>query len=66
MEKQNHVRHLSEISAHALATPENSSFGGLRQAVGTALGAKKLGYSFFTVPPGKLPFPFTSTTATKR
>ncbi len=58
MEKHKNVGHLSEISPQVLAAPEGSSFGGLRQAEGTAVGAKKLGYSLFTVPPGKAAFPF--------
>jgi uncharacterized cupin superfamily protein len=38
--------------------PEGSAFGGLRQRASVAIGAQKLGYSFFTVPPGKAAFPY--------
>jgi uncharacterized cupin superfamily protein len=41
-----------------MKTPDGSSFAAERQRVGAAIGAKKLGYSFFTVPPGKTAFPF--------
>jgi len=52
------VIHLSEVPSETMKVPEGSSFGGARQRVGAAIGAKKLGYSFFTVPPGKAAFPF--------
>lgn len=58
MEKSRNVVRLSEIPAEPLKTPEESAFGAVRQRVGAAAGAKKLGYSFFTVPPGKAAFPF--------
>jgi uncharacterized cupin superfamily protein len=49
---------LSEVPVEQMKVPEGSSFGGLRQRVGAVIGAKKLGYSFFTVPAGKTAFPF--------
>ncbi|MDP6559205.1 MAG: cupin domain-containing protein [Candidatus Binatia bacterium] len=52
------VVHISEVTSEALKTLDGSSFGALRQRVGAAVGANKLGYSFFTVPPGKAAFPF--------
>ena len=58
MAKHNHVAHLSEIPVDKINAPEGSAFGGLRQRVGAQLGAQKLGYSFFAVPPGKAAFPY--------
>ncbi|MBI4490794.1 MAG: cupin domain-containing protein [Deltaproteobacteria bacterium] len=58
MVKHKNVIQLSEIPSEPMKVPKGSSFGGLRQRVGAAIGAKKLGYSFFTVPPGKAAFPF--------
>jgi uncharacterized cupin superfamily protein len=58
MTRHKNVIHLSEVPSETMKTPEGSSFGGLRQRVGLATGAKKLGYSFFTVAPGKAAFPF--------
>ncbi len=58
MKKHKNVIHLSEVPSEIMKVPEGSSFGGARQRVGAAIGAKKLGYSFFTVPPGKAAFPF--------
>jgi len=58
MARHKNVIHLSEVTTEAMKVPEGSSFGGVRQRVGSAIGAKKLGYSFFTVPPGKAAFPF--------
>src|SRR3972149_10245757 len=58
MAKHKNVIHLSEVPSETMKVPEGSSFGGLRQRVGMAIGAQKLGYSFFTVPPGKAAFPF--------
>ncbi len=57
MAKHKNVIHLSEVPAETMKVPEGSSFGGVRQRVGAAIGAKKLGYSFFTVAPGKAAFP---------
>ena len=53
MAKQDHVIKLSEVPAVQINAPEGSAFGGSRQRVGAAIGAQKLGYSFFSVPPGK-------------
>jgi len=58
MPRHKNVVRLSEVAVEELKGPEGSSFGGQRQRVGTTIGAKKLGYSFFTVPPGKAAFPF--------
>jgi uncharacterized cupin superfamily protein len=52
------VVHTSEVTSEALKTPDGSSFDALRQQVDSAVGANKLGYSFFAVPPGKAAFPF--------
>jgi len=56
--KHDHVIHLSEVSVDKINAPQGSSFGGLRQRVGMHIGARRLGYSFFTVPPGKAAFPY--------
>jgi uncharacterized cupin superfamily protein len=53
-----HMIHLSEVPIDKINAPEGSSFDGRRQRVGTHIGAQKLGYSFFTVPPGKAAFPY--------
>jgi len=58
MAKYKNVIHLSEVPTETIKGPEGSSFGGVRRRVGSAIGAKKLGYSFFTVPPGKAAFPY--------
>ncbi|MBI4523452.1 MAG: cupin domain-containing protein [Deltaproteobacteria bacterium] len=58
MGRHKKIAHLSEVPLEQMKTPEGSAFGGFRQRVGMALGARKLGYSFFTVPPGKAAFPF--------
>ncbi len=58
MAKPKNVIHLSEIPLEQMKVPEDSSFGGVRQRAGAAIGAAKLGYSVFTVPPGKAAFPF--------
>jgi len=58
MAKHEHVIHLSEVPVDKINTPQGSSFGGLRQRVGMHIGAQRLGYSFFTVPPGKAAFPY--------
>jgi len=58
MAKHKNVIHLSEIPLEQMKVPEDSSFGGVRQRAGAAIGAEKLGYSVFTVPPGKAAFPF--------
>jgi len=58
MTKHEHVVHLSEIPLDKVGTPEGSVFAGMRQRVGAQIGAQKLGYSFFNVPPGKAAFPY--------
>jgi uncharacterized cupin superfamily protein len=58
MARHENVTHLSDVPSEAMKIPEGSSFGGIRQRVGAVIGAKKLGYSFFIVPPGKAAFPF--------
>ena len=58
MEKHKHIALLSEIPVEKINAPEGSAFGGLRQRVGAQIGAHKLGYSFFKVPPGKAAFPY--------
>ena len=50
--------HLSQVTPERIQAPDGSCFGGKRQRVGTILGARKLGYSFFIVPPGKAAFPY--------
>src|SRR5712692_1241696 len=60
MAKHKNIISLSEVPAEQNKVPEGSSFGGVRQRIGAAIGAKKLGYSFFIVPPGKAAFPFHS------
>lgn len=58
MAKHRNVVRISEVPPEEMKVPEGSSFGGKRQRVGLAIGARKLGYSFFTAPPGKAAFPF--------
>ena len=58
MAQHKHVIHLSEVPVDRINAPEGSVFGGSRQRVGMHIGAQKLGYSFFTVPPGKAAFPY--------
>ena len=58
MGKHKHVIHLSEVPVEKINGPEGSVFGGARQRVGAHIGAQKLGYSFFTVPPGRTAFPY--------
>ena len=58
MAKHPHVAALSDIPVEELKGPAGSPFGGQRQRVGGAVGAAKLGYSVFSVPPGKAAFPF--------
>jgi uncharacterized cupin superfamily protein len=58
MAKHKHVINLSEVAVDKINAPEGSPFGGLRQRVGANIGAQKLGYSFFNVPPGKAAFPY--------
>lgn len=58
MAKHENVTHLSEVPVEKINTPGGSGFGGSRQRVGAHIGASKLGYSFFDVPPGQAAFPF--------
>jgi uncharacterized cupin superfamily protein len=58
MAKHEHVINLSEVPVIEINAPEGSPFGGSRQRAGAAVGSQKLGYSFFTVPPGKAAFPY--------
>ena len=58
MAKHKHVIQLSEVPVEKINAPEDSAFGGQRQRVGAQIGARKLGYSFFNVPPGKAAFPY--------
>src|SRR3990170_6828580 len=58
MAKHKHVIHLSGVPVDKINAPEGSVFGGKRRRVGAHVGAQKLGYSFFTVPPGKTAFPY--------
>src|ERR1051325_2549619 len=58
MAQHKHVVRLADVALDDLKGPEGSPFGGKRQRVGAAVGAAKLGYSVFTVPPGKAAFPF--------
>lgn len=52
-----HIVHISDVPSEPLPAPDGTSFGGLRQRVGVAVGAQKLGYGLFTVAPGKAAFP---------
>jgi uncharacterized cupin superfamily protein len=58
MAQHEHVIHLSEVPVDTINAPEGSPFGGRRQRVSLHIGAQRLGYSFFTVPPGKAAFPY--------
>jgi uncharacterized cupin superfamily protein len=58
MANHDHVINLSEVPVIQINVPEGSAFGGSRQRVGAVIGAQKLGYSFFSVPPGKSAFPY--------
>jgi uncharacterized cupin superfamily protein len=44
-------------SLHAVKGAGGLTFSSIRQRVGLALGAKKLGYSVYVIPPGKTAFP---------
>jgi uncharacterized cupin superfamily protein len=57
MARHKAVTHLSEVPCESIKAPEESVFGSIRQRVGLAIGAKKLGYSVYAVPPGKTAFP---------
>ena len=53
-----HIINLSELAWDKINGPEGSLFGGQRKRVGMKIGARKLGYSFFNVAPGKTAFPY--------
>ena len=57
MAEHKNVVHLSQVTVEKIQAPDGSRFGGMRQRVGTMIGAEKLGYSVFTVPPGQAAFP---------
>lgn len=58
MANHKHVINLRDVELEKINTPEGSSFGGERRRVGAQIGAQKLGYSFFYVPPGMTAFPY--------
>jgi uncharacterized cupin superfamily protein len=58
MAANKHMIQLSEVPIEKINAPEGSAFGGQRQRVGAQIGARKLGYSFFNVAPGKAAFPY--------
>jgi uncharacterized cupin superfamily protein len=58
MAKHEHVIQLSDVPVEKINAPEGSAFGGQRRRVGAQIGARKLGYSFFDVPPGRAAFPY--------
>jgi uncharacterized cupin superfamily protein len=49
---------LSELPWENINGPQGSRFDGVRKRVGMKIGAKRLGYSFYKVPPGKTAFPY--------
>ena len=57
MESRN-VVNLADLPFEPIKGPDGSVFGGQRQRVGGRIGAQKLGYSFFSVPPGMTAFPY--------
>jgi uncharacterized cupin superfamily protein len=52
-----HIVDLAEVPIDNINAPKDSLFAGRRRRVGAHIGAQKLGYSFFYVPPGKAAFP---------
>ena len=58
MATQKHIINLADVPLDKINAPEGSPFGGARRRPGAHIGAQKLGYSFFYVPPGKAAFPF--------
>ena len=58
MAQHQHIINLAEVPVEKITAPEGSVFSGSRQRVGAHIGAQKLGYSFFIVPPGKTAFPY--------
>src|SRR5713226_6891928 len=57
MSKHKNVINLSDVPIEEMKTPDGSPFAAQRQRIGTSIGAKKLGYSFFSVPPRRTAFP---------
>ena len=53
MAKHPHIVRLAEVPVEEIKAPPGSLFGGRRRRVGAHIGARKLGYSFFAVAPGK-------------
>ena len=58
MARHPHIINLSELPWEQINGPQGSLFGGERKRVGMKIGARKLGYSFFNVAPGKTSFPY--------
>ena len=56
--KHPHIVRLAEVPVEEIKSPSGSLFGGRRQRVGAHIGARKLGYSFFTVAPGRTALPY--------
>jgi hypothetical protein len=46
MANQKNIARLSEIPVEPMKTPDGSAFGGMRQRVGTAVGAKNWAIAF--------------------
>lgn len=57
MTRHRNIARLADIPHEALPSPDGTTFGGVRQRIGSAIGAEKLGYGVFTIPPGKTAFP---------
>jgi uncharacterized cupin superfamily protein len=58
MSRHPHVINLAEMTWDKINGPDGSRFGGERKRVGMKIGAEKLGYSFFSVQPGKTSFSY--------
>jgi uncharacterized cupin superfamily protein len=58
MATQKHIINLVDVPLDKINAREGSPFGGARRRAGAHIGAQKLGYSFFYVPPGQAAFPF--------
>jgi uncharacterized cupin superfamily protein len=56
--RHKNVVQLSEVPVVHIKNADAPAFAAERRRIGAAIGAKKLGYSFFSVPPGKAAFPF--------
>jgi uncharacterized cupin superfamily protein len=57
MARHPHIVNLAELPWDRSNGPDGSRFGAQRKRVGMIIGARKLGYSFFNVAPGKTAFP---------